>query len=127
MSLESTLVSHQHSEGRGFASVAIIDDDELDRRHSRRMLNQVSVELTAIDEAGTWNEAVDLLIRNEHDVYLIDYGMGNHTGLELINYLVEHHQNQVFYPFDGPRQSGCGNRGRQGGRGGLSAEGRLDA
>jgi diguanylate cyclase (GGDEF)-like protein/PAS domain S-box-containing protein len=63
--------------------ILLVDDDEDDFVVTRDLLadSRTSFELEWIQ---TFDEAVDALIRDEHDLYLIDYRLGEHNGLELL-------------------------------------------
>ncbi|MCA9911136.1 MAG: response regulator, partial [Anaerolineae bacterium] len=64
--------------------VLLVDDDKDDFiliRDLLASLDDISVEA---DWAGTYEEAVQALLRNEYDLCLLDYFLGARTGLELL-------------------------------------------
>src|SRR5687768_5037930 len=65
--------------------ILLVDDDEDDFVVTRDLLadSHTPFELEWI---STFDEAIDALIRDEHDLYLIDYRLGEHNGLELLSH-----------------------------------------
>jgi diguanylate cyclase (GGDEF)-like protein/PAS domain S-box-containing protein len=63
--------------------ILLVDDDEDDFVVTRDLLTD-SHTLFELDWIQTFDEAVEALIRDEHDLYLIDYRLGEHNGLELL-------------------------------------------
>ena len=64
--------------------VLLIDDDREDFLIVSDMLSEV--EDTGSSWIGSTYEAgLEAISRREHDVYLLDYFMGRHNGLELLN------------------------------------------
>jgi diguanylate cyclase (GGDEF)-like protein/PAS domain S-box-containing protein len=63
--------------------VLVVDDDEDDVLLARSMLAEVDASHFEVDWARTSQEAIGFLERGPHDVYLVDYRLGEHTGLEV--------------------------------------------
>ncbi|MEA2295111.1 MAG: hypothetical protein QOE86_2750 [Solirubrobacteraceae bacterium] len=63
--------------------VLVVDDDEDDLLLARSMLAEVGSPHFEVDWARTSQEALTFLERGPHDVYLVDYRLGEHTGLEV--------------------------------------------
>jgi PAS domain S-box-containing protein len=77
-------------------SVLLIDDDEDDLFLTGDCLAEIdSLELD-IDKESNYRKAHQKILENRHDVYLIDYLMGPHTGIELIRECVKAGINKPF-------------------------------
>lgn len=63
--------------------VLVADDDEDDYILTRDLLLSRSQKVH-LDWAATYREALQAIERNEHDVYLFDYRLGEGDGLELL-------------------------------------------
>ena len=62
----------------------LIDDDEEDYILTRELLSDSTDTRFDLKWVSTYAEAVDALRRGDSDVYLIDYRLGLHDGLELL-------------------------------------------
>jgi signal transduction histidine kinase len=65
--------------------VLLIDDDEDDYIITREIISDIPASNYSLDWTASFSEALDLIAQRRHDVYLIDYRLGAHDGLELIN------------------------------------------
>jgi diguanylate cyclase (GGDEF)-like protein/PAS domain S-box-containing protein len=63
--------------------VLLVDDDEDDYVVTRDMLAETKGRFD-LDWLTQFDSAVDAMCRNEHDVYLLDYHLGEHNGLDLL-------------------------------------------
>jgi diguanylate cyclase (GGDEF)-like protein/PAS domain S-box-containing protein len=69
--------------------VLLVEDDEEDYLITRSLLAQVrQVEFT-LDWVATYEAALELIEASQHDIYLVDYRLGRHDGLELLQTAVE--------------------------------------
>jgi signal transduction histidine kinase len=68
--------------------VLIADDDEDDYFLTRDLLLQSRRQKVHLDWAPNYREALQAIERNEHDVYLFDYRLGEGDGLELLRQAV---------------------------------------
>jgi signal transduction histidine kinase len=66
--------------------VLLIDDDEEDYILTRELLSDSTDTRFDLKWVSTYSEAVDVLRRGDSDVYLIDYRLGSHDGLELLKH-----------------------------------------
>ncbi len=64
--------------------VLLVEDDEEDYLLTRDMLAGRDRWRFAVDWSRSFDEALAAIGQQEHDVYLVDYHLGTHTGLELI-------------------------------------------
>lgn len=64
--------------------VAIIDDDEDDYFIIADYINSIDGTTFTIDWCNHYDEALKKIRNKEYDIYLVDYRLGQHTGLELL-------------------------------------------
>jgi DNA-binding NtrC family response regulator len=64
--------------------VLLIDDDEDDYIITQELLFEVEGRRFALDWARNYDQGEKLIGQNLHDVYLIDYRLGKHNGLDLM-------------------------------------------
>jgi FixJ family two-component response regulator len=69
---------------RGPVKVLLIDDDEDDYVLTRALLAEVDREAYQLHWAGSYAAGLEAIGRGGHDVYLLDYRLGDRTGLELL-------------------------------------------
>jgi signal transduction histidine kinase len=62
----------------------LVDDDEEDFIITRDILDDISRKKYVLEWVDSYDKAREIIPRNAHDVYLIDYRLGIHNGLELI-------------------------------------------
>jgi signal transduction histidine kinase len=65
--------------------VLLVDDDEDDYRLTRALLSDVPYTRYKLDWVSTFERAIEEMSEARHDVFLIDYRLGAHTGLELLS------------------------------------------
>jgi len=65
-------------------SILLIDDDEDDYLITRDILDEISHQRYRMEWVSSYDEARDSLREQRHDVYLVDFRLGAHSGLELI-------------------------------------------
>jgi diguanylate cyclase (GGDEF)-like protein/PAS domain S-box-containing protein len=64
--------------------VLLVDDDEDDYVMTRELLSEAATGVFQLDWSSDYDEAVALIERREHDVYLLDYRLGERSGLEIL-------------------------------------------
>lgn len=64
--------------------VLLVEDDEDDFVLTRDLLSESRRSRFRLDWVTTHAEAMAALARDDHDVYLIDYRLGDHDGLEIL-------------------------------------------
>lgn len=69
--------------------VLLVDDDEDDFILTRDLLSEINKAEYELDWASSFNEGLEIITKNEHDVYLIDYRLGERSGVELIQEFVK--------------------------------------
>ncbi|WP_347160034.1 ATP-binding response regulator [Pontibacter chitinilyticus] len=69
--------------------ILLVDDDEDDYIITRDIINDIPGRNYLLEWTGTFSEALQLIGEGRHDVYLVDYRLGAHDGLELIREAVK--------------------------------------
>jgi PAS domain S-box-containing protein len=69
--------------------ILLIDDDQEDYLIISDMLAESENIRFKLSWARTYEEGLEALSRREHDVYLLDYFMGAHNGLDLLRHATE--------------------------------------
>jgi signal transduction histidine kinase len=64
--------------------VLLVEDDEDDYRLTRDLLREIGERRFVLELVMSYDAAVEAMTRQEHDVYLVDYRLGMHDGLELL-------------------------------------------
>ncbi|WP_416674656.1 EAL domain-containing protein [Egbenema bharatensis] len=76
--------------------VLLVDDDEDDYVLTRDLFAEIQGETFGIDWVATYEKALDLILQDQYDVYLVDYRLGQRSGLELLQDAIAHHCNAPF-------------------------------
>src|SRR5262245_33413766 len=66
------------------ARILLVDDDEEDYLITRGLLSEVDGHRFQLDWASTYELARSAIGRNEYDVFLVDYRLGEKSGLDLL-------------------------------------------
>lgn len=69
--------------------VLLVDDDEDDAVLIRDWLAEIETASFVVDWAQTYQDALQAIGSTRHDVYLVDYRLGEHTGLEVLQRVME--------------------------------------
>ncbi|MDX5421564.1 MAG: response regulator [Hymenobacteraceae bacterium] len=64
--------------------VLLIDDDEDDFIITRDIMDDIPGRNYSLEWASSFNQALEIINERRHDVYLVDFRLGAHDGLELI-------------------------------------------
>jgi diguanylate cyclase (GGDEF)-like protein len=64
--------------------VLLVDDDQDDYIITRDLLSEVEGETYSLEWASNYDQAMKLINKNCHDVYLFDYRLGERSGLDLL-------------------------------------------
>ncbi|CAN5914498.1 hypothetical protein BH24BAC1_BH24BAC1_17670 [soil metagenome] len=64
--------------------ILLIDDDEDDFIITRDIIDDIPGRNYLLDWTASFEDALGLIQQNRHDVFLVDYRLGAHDGLELI-------------------------------------------
>ena len=69
--------------------ILLVDDDEDDYIITRDIISDIPARNYVLDWTSSFEEALKIIAEKRHDVYLIDYRLGAHDGLELISKAIE--------------------------------------
>lgn len=69
--------------------VLLVDDDEDDYLITSDLLEDIRRIKFEIDWVETYEEALEAILQQQHDVYLLDYRLGDRNGLELVREAIE--------------------------------------
>ncbi len=64
--------------------VLLVDDDEDDYILTREWLSEIQRTRYALQWVATYDSALEIIAKKQHDVYLLDYRLGKRNGLELL-------------------------------------------
>jgi hypothetical protein len=64
--------------------VLLVDDDEDDYVLTRDWFSEMEGAKFELEWVASYKAAIDAIARHQHDVYLFDYRLGEHNGLELL-------------------------------------------
>jgi diguanylate cyclase len=78
-----------HADGGAPPRILLIDDDEDDYLFTKDLLCDTFGRGVPLDWVSSWGKAFDLIAEKRHDVYLVDYRLGERTGLELVKEAVD--------------------------------------
>jgi len=77
-------------------SVLLIDDDEDDYLITKRIIKKIPEARFSLDWCSTFDDAKKLINRRSHDIFLVDYLLGEHTGFELLKYAEPEKRQEPF-------------------------------
>lgn len=66
--------------------ILLIDDAEIEHLTMQRMLHKIPAARVSLDWVSSFSEAIAALDRDEYDLYLVDFRLGHHSGLDLIRH-----------------------------------------
>jgi signal transduction histidine kinase len=69
-----------------FVRVLLVEDDEDDYQLTADLLREMGGHRYVLDWVASYDEAVEAMARQEHDVCLVDYRLGEHDGLQLLRH-----------------------------------------
>ena len=64
--------------------VLLVDDDEEDFKMTRDLLSEIEGTHYELDWEPDYHAALELAGGDDYDVYLVDYDLGLHSGLDLL-------------------------------------------
>lgn len=76
--------------------VLIVDDDEDDYIIIRDLFSEIEEQRFRIEWVSEFDQAVEIMKKEDFDVFLVDYYLGKNNGLELLKYAEEHGINNPF-------------------------------
>ncbi|MFC6998212.1 hybrid sensor histidine kinase/response regulator [Rufibacter roseus] len=76
--------------------ILLVDDDEDDFIITRDIISEIPARNYQLDWASSFGAALEKIALKQHDVYLVDYRLGAHDGLELITQALENGATEPF-------------------------------
>lgn len=76
--------------------VLLVDDDEDDYLILKRIFSKIPHSPFVLQWSNTFEEAKDLVQSSDFDIFLIDYRLGAHTGLELLEIAMPSKRSEPF-------------------------------
>lgn len=76
--------------------VLLVDDDPDDYLIIERIFARIPESPFQLTWCAEYEEATHLIAKKEHDIYLIDYRLGPHTGLELLEFAQPYRRSEPF-------------------------------
>jgi DNA-binding response OmpR family regulator len=64
--------------------VLLVDGDEDDYIITRDLLSAIEGGRFSLEWADTWETALEMMLRSDYDLYLLDWRLGERNGLELL-------------------------------------------
>ncbi|MBC5992291.1 ATP-binding response regulator [Pontibacter cellulosilyticus] len=64
--------------------ILLVDDDEDDYIITRDIIEDIPGRNYVLEWTGSFNKALEIIAERRHSIYLVDYRLGAHDGLELI-------------------------------------------
>lgn len=102
----SALHREQAKQALHTPSFLIVDDDEVDTCHCRRILREGFGPDAKIDAVRTWDDAVQAIESRRHSVYIVDHFLGPRTGLDLLRRFRHEMPDHVFILLTGQEERG---------------------
>src|SRR5271155_3531031 len=68
----------------GSVKVLLVEDDEDDFIITRDLLSEIAGRPFALDWVKSFDEGLETMRRNQHDVVLVDYRLGARNGIDLL-------------------------------------------
>ena len=68
----------------------LIDDDQGDFVFTRALLKEISYPTIELDWVPTFEQGLDAITSGRYDIYLVDYFLGDRTGLDLLREAEQH-------------------------------------
>jgi FixJ family two-component response regulator len=69
--------------------ILLVDDDEEEYLITRDLFAEIEVIRCELEWVATYDAGLHAIVRQEHDVFLLDYRLGLHDGIELLRAAVE--------------------------------------
>lgn len=76
--------------------VLLVDDDEDDYLIIKKIFEQIPSSPFILNWTPSFGEAKKLIKKQAHDIYLIDYRLGEHTGLDVLRFAKPEKRSQPF-------------------------------
>lgn len=85
--------------------VLVVEDDEDDWLLTRKIFESIPRSTFIVEWSSSYDDALDKIEADEHDVYLIDYRLGEHTGTDILEHVHPERRRQPFILMTGVSDS----------------------
>src|SRR5258708_5680621 len=82
--------------GPGAIEVMLVDADEADYLFTRHLLSEIPGGAYRLDWTMSYEAGLMAIDQGQHEVYLLDYHLGERTGLELLREAHAHNRSAVM-------------------------------
>jgi signal transduction histidine kinase len=106
--------------------VLLVDDDESDFVLTRDVIADIPGGGYTLDWESEFEPAVEAICRGNHDVYLVDYRLGGHTGLDVLAAIRARHATGPVILLTGVGQPEIDRAAEEAGAADFIEKGRLD-
>ena len=113
--------------GNPIVRILLVEDDEDDYVIARDLLSEIPGTRFDLEWVATFEAALDTIGRQEHDVYLVDYHLGEHSGLELLREAVAKGYRAPIIILTGQGEREVDVAAMQAGAADFLVKGRIDA
>ncbi len=79
--------------------ILLVDDDEDDFIITQDIIDDIPGAQYHLDWTASFNEALKLIDEKKHNIYLVDYRLGAHDGLELITKAIETVARPLYFTY----------------------------
>lgn len=107
--------------------VLLVDDDEDDYLIIKRIFSKIPQTPFKVTWSSTFDEAKNLVKSKDFDIFLIDYRLGAHTGLELLEVAMPSKRSEPFLLLTGAGDTGIERKSIQLAAADYLVKGSLDA
>jgi DNA-binding response OmpR family regulator len=107
--------------------VLMVEDDEDDYVITRDLLRELPGRLYTLDWAKSFEAGLEMMVRNQHDVALVDYRLGAQNGVQLLRAAVDRGCQSPIILLTGSAQHQIDLEAMQAGAADYLVKGRLEA
>lgn len=106
--------------------VLLVDDDEDDTLIIKKMFSNTGTDMYVFDSMSTYEEALEAINTNQYDIYLVDYRLGRHSGLDLLKEVSASNRKEPFIILTGANSKTVENRAMKMGVADYLVKGKFD-
>ena len=107
--------------------VLLVDDDEDEYIITRRIISEIVGRTHLLDWVATYDDALNVIQEGRHDIYLVDYRLDEHTGLDLLREAVASGCNSPMILLTGQEDRAVDLEAMKAGAWDYLVKGRIDA
>ena len=107
--------------------ILLIDDDEDDYLITEDLLYDIGEQKYQLDWVSNYLAATDAIARKEHDIYLVDYRLGQETGLDVMRWAIASNIDTPFILLTGQGDHRVDMEAMEAGAADYLVKGQMDA